>query len=130
MNADEYIKTIAKTVVNAYSPYKQVLDVEPIIHNMGGQVVTERDLDTLCDGTVAKNGNGFIIRISADEEGYQKQFTLARGIGHAILHMGYKISPAVWKKFKDKEYIRFNSIESEYQANKFAVALLEKRERW
>ena len=119
----QYINEIARLVRDVYHIPTPLVDIEQVIQDMNGRIVVKENLDTLCDGTVAKEGDSFVIAISPNETESQRRFTLARALGHVFLHMGFRINPMVWGKLKDGEFIRFDSVPAEYQANEFALAL-------
>ena len=124
MISSESINNLTILVRQTYHISTPVGDIEQIIRDMNGRIEVKADLDELCDGTVAKEGDSFIIAVSPNEIKSQRRFTIMRNLGHVFLHMGFKNNPKVWRNLKDGEFIRFNSIASEYEANEFALDLM------
>ena len=74
----QYINEIARLVRDVYHISTPLVDMEQVIQAMNGRIVVKKDLDTLCDGTVAKEGDSFVIAVPPNETESQRRFTLAR----------------------------------------------------
>ena len=76
----------------------------------------------------------FCVHLNEARPPQRARFTLAHGLGHLFLHMGYIFDPEKWKSqsvfnesvfFRDSRYSK-----DEYEANEFAAAFLMPREEF
>lgn len=120
----DYINVLADAVIATYKIEIPISNIDKVVNEMGGTIITPPDFDELCDGTIKKDGNFFEIMLSVNQSDNRRTFTIAHELGHLFLHMGYRTNSEVWKHQSEQVYSRFGTSEQEYQANEFAAALL------
>lgn len=120
----DYINELADAVIAIYKIEIPISNIDKVVNEMGGTIITTFDFDELCDGTIKKDGNFFKIMLSVNQSDNRRTFTIAHELGHLFLHMGYRTNSEVWKHQSEQVYSRFGTSEQEYQANEFAAALL------
>lgn len=119
-----YINRLAEVVIDAYHITIPVQNIDEVVATLGGRIEVSSSFDAF-DGTIRKDGeSGFCIKLSQYQADNRRTFTIAHELGHLFLHMGFKITPDVWKNQDQTTYARFGRTEQEYQANEFAAALL------
>ena len=122
MTTREYITELVHRIKVRYHISSVFMDMEDVVRTVGGRIEERADFDSLCEGSVAKVGNSFIIAIDIHQSKRQREFDLARALGHVFLHMGFQTNSDVWNRLKEGEF-QLYSVEAEYQANEFAWAL-------
>lgn len=122
------INNLTQDIIDLYNIQIPIENINNVVTALGGRVEETMDIDTMSDGSIRKQDDGFIIYISPFQSSERKKFTIAHELGHLFLHMGYKISSELWDKQKNATYYRSGDSLMEYQANEFAAALLMPKE--
>ena len=122
------INNLTQDIIDLYNIQIPIENINDVVTTLGGRVEETMDIDTMFDGSIRKQDDGFIIYISPFQSSERKKFTIAHELGHLFLHMGYKISSELWDKQKNATYYRSGDSLMEYQANEFAAALLMPKE--
>ncbi len=122
------INNLTQDIIDLYNIQIPIENINDVVTTLGGRVEETMDIDTMSDGSIRKQDDGFIIYISPFQSSERKKFTIAHELGHLFLHMGYKISSELWDKQKNATYYRSGDSLMEYQANEFAAALLMPKE--
>lgn len=125
-----YINELAAAVISTYNIEIPITDIDKVVADIGGTIITKFDFDELCDGTIKKTDDSFEIAVSVLQADNRRTFTIAHELGHLFLHMGFRTNPEVWAMQSEKVYNRFGASEQEYQANEFAAALLMPKEKY
>lgn len=118
------INRIAQNIIDAYAIEIPITDLNDVVRRMGGAIYSDYGLDEYADGRIWKEGNRFVICVSANKPENRKRFTIAHEIGHLFLHMGYIVNQNLWNRQDNQTYYRNGDSEEEYEANEFAAALL------
>ena len=101
------------------------LSAKKIAEKIGIKVIEKSGLDKKRNSTLKKTGKYSIeINIQHDEPEYAKRLDIAHEIGHAVLHMGYLSSLALWDKIPENTECEFSSKDADEQAGYFMRALL------
>lgn len=124
------INNLTQDIIDLYNIQIPIKNINDVVTTLGGRVEETMDIDTMSDGSIRKQDDGFIIYISPFQSSERKKFTIAHELGHLFLHMGYRISSELWNKQKNATYYRSGDSLMEYQANEFAAALLMSKETY
>lgn len=124
------INNLTQDIIDLYNIQIPIKNINDVVTTLGGRVEETMDIDTMSDGSIRKQDDGFIIYISPFQSSERKKFTIAHELGHLFLHMGYRISSELWNKQKNATYYRSGDSLMEYQANEFAAALLMPKETY
>jgi len=109
------IDNIAEDIINIFNIKIPIIDIEDVVMKLGESV--ETDNKTL--GFIYKNNKGFVIVIPSYQN--EEKIFIANGLEHLFLHMSYQIDNKLYNSM-DKYYS--SDVIQEYQANRFALALL------
>lgn len=118
------INNLTQDIIELYSIQIPIKNINDVVTKLGGRVEESIDIENMSDGSIKKQDNGFIIKVSPFQSTERKKFTIAHELGHLFLHMGYRINSELWDKQKNETYYRSGDSLMEYQANEFAAALL------
>lgn len=118
------INNLAEDIIDVYKIQIPIKNMEDVVAALGGCIEENKAIVATSDSNVMKQGDGFVIYVSAYLAPERKYFAIAQELGHLFLHMGYTISPLLWSKQKNMAYYISKSPLEEYQANEFAMALL------
>lgn len=128
MNADTeaYIRHVTGVIRSQCHLTTPVNDIDGLVRQLGGTVIEKPGLDRLYDGTVRKTGDqSFEIAIFPRQDKPQRDFAVARELGHLFLHMGFTGSDGTWERYEiNGPFRNFSSDEQEAQAHLFAASLL------
>lgn len=125
-----YIHILTQAICSNHAATSPVTDIDSLIHRLGGRIEEMRPFDDLYDGTAAKCGdNQFCLRIAAGMPAKKRNFVISRELGHVILHMGFQTNPQLWQEQRLHAFRRFPKAEQTYQANEFAMSLLNPTRR-
>ena len=100
------INNLTQDIIDLYNIQIPIENINDVVTTLGGRVEETMDIDTMSDGSIRKQDDGFIIYISPFQSSERKKFTIAHELGHLFLHMGYKISSELWDKQKNATYYR------------------------
>lgn len=117
------INCISTEIRDIYQIQIPITNIDRVVENMGGGVFEDASIDRFSSGTARKTGDdSFEILVYPFQTNEQRNFIVARGIGHLFLHMGFRTNEYRWK---NQDYGCYqNNAELEYQANEFAHAFL------
>lgn len=118
------INNLTQDIIELYNIQIPIQNINDVVEVLGGSVEESIDIDSMSDGSIRKQNDGFIIYVSPFQSVERKKFTIAHELGHLFLHMGYKVNSELWNKQKNATYYRSGDSLMEYQANEFAAALL------
>ena len=93
------INNLTQDIIDLYNIQIPIENINDVVTTLGGRVEETMDIDTMSDGSIRKQDDGFIIYISPFQSSERKKFTIAHELGHLFLHMGYRISSELWNKF-------------------------------
>lgn len=120
----EIIEKLTEDIRTYFNIEVPVKDIDTAVTKMGGTIVEVNDYKTLFDGTIRKNGNGFIIYVLADWNEEMRRYSIARDLGFLIISMGYATNKKLWDSFKDGEYFNCNKTGQILAAKYFADCFL------
>lgn len=118
------INNLTQDIIDFYNIQTPIYNIEDVIKVLGGYIEKNPTIDYTFNSCIKKQDNTFIIYISSFQTIERKKFIIAHELGHLFLHMGYKISPNLWNKQKDRTCFKTNNLLMDFQANEFAAALL------
>lgn len=128
MEKDKELKEIIKKLVEDIRSYFEievpVKDIDTAVAKMGGTIVEVDDYRMLFNGTIKKNGDGFIIYVSADWNEETRRYFVARDLGFLTISMGYATNKKLWDSFKNGEYFNCNKTGEILTAKYFADCFL------
>lgn len=104
----EIIKKLAEDVRTYFNIETPVRDIDAAVARMGGTIVEVDDYRMLFNGTIRKNGDGFIIYVFVDWNEEVRRYSIARDLGFLVISMGYTTNKKLWESFKDGEYFNCN----------------------
>ena len=124
------INNLTQDMLDLYGIQIPITDMTNVVALLGGRVVEISDLGKMPAGNMKREGEGFVIYIPSFSSQGRKNWGIAQELGHLFLHMGYRISPALWDKYNDESFYHSKDVMEEYQANEFAAALLMPQETY
>lgn len=126
----DLIDEIAKAVRLEFDVSTPV-DIDEIVKKMGGNIISDPNLDQFADGKIRKTGDEtFEIRVSSYQSVKRRKFTIAHELGHLFLHMGFMTNPKIWENQEHQSFNIKGNSDVEYQANEFAAAFLMPKEEY
>lgn len=124
------INELANTVLKCYEISTPITDISKEIEKLGGTLKGDWTLGIYDYGKIEKQDNSFAIIIPANLPNSLKNFTVAHGLGHLFLYMGYKIDKELWSSYENGIHSPRYKLELEFQANEFAGAFLMPEEMY
>lgn len=124
------INNLTQDIINVYEIQIPIIDIDDVVYKLNGRVEEDFFLENMSDGSVRRQGDGFVIYVSPFQSEERRKFTIAHELGHLFLHMGYKINEELWNRQEKATYYRAGDSLVEYQANEFAAALLMPRNKY
>lgn len=125
------INNLTQDIIDAYHIQIPILDIDYVVtQQLGGRIEESPNIENMSDGSVRKEGNGFVIYVSPYQTTERRTFTIAHELGHLFLHMGYVINQELWERPASETYYRFGDSLKEYQANEFAAAFLMPKKKY
>lgn len=127
-----FIERLANEIREVYHIEIPIKDIDEVVRKLDGKI---EYIDNICfsdffDGTIKIiDEHSFLIRTPTDSI-ERKNFTIAHEIGHLFLHMGYIILPEIWNKGDRTKFHKFDDMELEYQAHRFASAFLMPKDKY
>ena len=84
------INNLTQDIIDAYHIQIPILDIDYVVtQQLGGRIEESPNIENMSDGSVRKEGNGFVIYVSPYQTTERRTFTIAHELGHLFLHMGY-----------------------------------------
>lgn len=120
----EIIKELVEDIRSYFKIEVPVKDIDTAVTKMRGTIVEVDDYKTLFNGTIRKNGDGFIIYVFADWNEETRRYSIARDLGFLTISMGYTTNKKLWDSFKDGEYFNCNKTGQILAAKYFADCFL------
>lgn len=120
----EIIEKLTEDIRTYFNIEVPVKDIDTAVTKMGGTIVEVNNYRMLFNGTIKKNGDGFIIYVSADWNKETRRYSVARDLGFLIISMGYATNKKQWDSFKDGEYFNCNKTGQILAAKYFADCFL------
>lgn len=117
------INELTQDIIEIYNITIPISNIDDVVKSIGGVVRKNKGLSKYSNGYIRKVDNGFEIVVSEQQPEKRRNFTIAHELGHLFLHMGYEIDSDKWDK-QQYTYYREDNSNEEYEANKFAAALL------
>lgn len=112
------------------------MNVEALAENLGLSVFSDADLHEGISGLIQRDGDGYAIKVSADEHIYRRRFTMAHELGHYLLHKsildeagGTNDNTLYRNDINGRAYNSHIQDIHERQANSFAANLLMPEEK-
>ena len=102
------INNLTQDIIDAYHIQIPILDIDYVVtQQLGGRIEESPNIENMSDGSVRKEGNGFVIYVSPYQTTERRTFTIAHELGHLFLHMGYVINQELWERPASETYYRF-----------------------
>lgn len=120
----EIIKELTEDIRTYFNIEVPVKDINTAVAKLGGTIVEVDDYRMLFNGTIRKNGDGFIIYVSTDWNEETRRYSIARDLGFLTISMGYTTNKKLWDSFKDGEYFNCNKTGQILAAKYFADCFL------
>ncbi len=117
------INNLTQDIIELFQIQIPITDINDVVNKLGGHIKEDFNIVSISDGSIRKQGDGFVIFVSPFQSIERKNFTIAHELGHLFLHMGYMIDSELWEQ-QNETYYRSGDSLKEYQANEFAAALL------
>lgn len=127
-----FIERLANEIRKVYNIEIPIKDIDEVVRRLDGKIeyIDDNCFSDFFDGAIKIiDENSFLIRTPINNI-ERKNFTIAHQIGHLFLHMGYIILPEVWSKGDRTKFHKFNDMELEYQAHRFARAFLMPKDKY
>ncbi|MDL2302178.1 ImmA/IrrE family metallo-endopeptidase [Lachnospiraceae bacterium OttesenSCG-928-D06] len=124
------INNLTQDIIDLYDIQVPIKDINDVVKRLGGRIEESFNIDNMSDGSVRRQGNGFVIFVSPFQGMERRIFTIAHELGHLFLHMGYRINSDLWERQEKATYYRAGDSLEEYQANEFAAALLMPKKKY
>lgn len=124
-----YIQNLARTVSDycGYNPPATMADMQDCVQKLHGEIREVDTLDVTTEGIVAKtDDDGFVVRLPKHMSVEDKILYVAKGIGHAFMHLSYNPQqPKVNWMFIEPELFFTLDDNASDQAFEFAHAFLQ-----
>lgn len=127
------INNLTQDIIEIYkldSPIRDMKDIYEVVKRLGGRIEECANVISISNGSIKKEGNGFVIYVLSFQNTEQKKHAIAHELGHLFLHMGYETDPDLWKSQENATYYHSGDPLEEYHANEFAAALLMPQMRY
>lgn len=116
------IDELVTTIQDIYHINVPIQDMDEVVQTLGGSIWEDYSVS---GSDIVKVGNYFrIIMGKYDYSSYKDRFSVAVGLGHMFLHMGYKIDYNRWGSIPDGRYVRVWNSEEHALAYEFASSFL------
>ena len=115
------INNLAQDIIELYEIKIPINNINEVVQKLGGTI---EETTNISDSGIKKWNDRFVIYVPQLLSLKKRNFAIAHEIGHLFLHMGYSINQDIWNKQKNLIYYKSFDVLEEYQANKFASALL------
>ena len=123
-----YIQKTAEIAINYCGFVPKTLDeIKKCLEMLHGELEEVEMMDVTVDGMVAKTpDDGFVVRLPKRMDDDRKLFFIAKGIGHAFMHLNYDVAQknANWL-FMQEHFFYTLPAEAHDQAHEFAHAFLK-----
>lgn len=91
------VNNLTQDVIDIFDIPVPVQDIRTVVKKLGGHVEECFSMDTT-GSSVKREENGFVIVLSPFYSADKEKYAVAQELGHLFLHMGYRISPKLWKR--------------------------------